>query len=132
VSDHPKLRYKRGVQLDDQITITLPAAEWITFIFWATKIQDGVPRTVGNIVDQLGPQLYDAPSLKAFEAHIDDRPKTLEDLLRAQFPSAAVSVLPGPFTIVCDTCGDRDEYDTLPFAELACGHNGPRHAIQED
>lgn len=131
-----KLTYKPDLKLVDELTVSLPAGDWVSFIEWfATHETDGINFLLGPMIqDQLYPQLYAAHSLKAAEAYVDDQPKTIMDWIQRQFPGANIASLgePGPFIVVCDTCGSRDEYNDLPMGELTCGHNGPRHAVRED
>jgi hypothetical protein len=128
MTDFPELKYKPGVQLTDQVTFTLTVGNCVAFMHWMMEMDSGhVPRFMNDVLDQIGSAIYDQPSIKAAEAYADSKPKTVEEAIRQQFPNMFAQM--GPFLIVCDVCGSRDEYSSLPDGELTCGHDGPRHGI---
>lgn len=134
----------RDLKLDDEVTFTMKAVDACIFMAWA--MQDHVETSaVDHIFSKVfGPQfeyqLFQPASLKAARAEhaqrhedaIREAQEEISKVFGGLFTSdGPPSLFANGVTVVCDICGARDHYDTLPFGELTCGHDGPRHGIAE-
>lgn len=72
--EHPHLHYKPGLTLDEPVTVTMAAADWLAFMVWAggsnidTSAVDHFLFAV--IAPQIREKMYTSESLKATQAFV--------------------------------------------------------------
>lgn len=150
MSNNPLLHYKPGLTMDTPVAVEMAAADWAILMAWFSGLPDEAEIGIKHIVygvmsQQIADALYTQASMQAAKAHHAERREEANPIRQIFGQMGLVPTVPDAddfsqptifadsderWLIMCEVCGDKDEYRPQYTGPLACGHNAGRSVTE--